>query len=374
MPRPIRRAQQAVSTTKRRYICAGVLTAATLVLPAQAAHAASPGAYWQFDEPSGDIVTDSSANGNDGTVSGAQRTAGRFGGALSFDGGINTKVLVPRSASLEPQKITVEAWVRGTNPGNFKYIVAKGARACEVGSYGLYTGPDGGLKFYVSAGNSAAGNLVASPDAGTSVWDGEWHHVAGTYDGQTARLYVGGNQIGSGTPGPLAIAYPLPDNNDAYLGFFNDNLRCSQILGFKGDIDEPRIWDRALDPAEIAASSSMGDGGGRQLAIDGATEDAVIYTSETDARSNVTLAIESASGTERIREVHIYGPVAAAAALATCSSDQTNIVDGKCDVQLSNGDRTARLSINRTAPPAAARVKLFVTLSSGRTLLVTSAP
>ena len=60
--------------------------------------------------------------------------------------------------------------------------------SCAAASYGLYTGPNGGLEFYVSSSRGTV--YVRSPDAGAGVWDGGWHMVVGTYDGNTVRLFV----------------------------------------------------------------------------------------------------------------------------------------------------------------------------------------
>ena len=43
-------------------------------------------AEWHFDEGSGNVVKDSSGNGNDGIIYGASWVDGKFGKALSFDG------------------------------------------------------------------------------------------------------------------------------------------------------------------------------------------------------------------------------------------------------------------------------------------------
>ena len=56
-------------------------------------------------------------------------------------------------------------------------------------SYALYTGSNGGLRFYVSDGGAGAS---LSPAAGPELWDGQWHAVAGTFDGQTVRFYLDG--------------------------------------------------------------------------------------------------------------------------------------------------------------------------------------
>jgi Concanavalin A-like lectin/glucanases superfamily len=143
----------------------------------------------------------------------------------------------------------VIAWVRSdSSPGDYSYIVAKGATGCIAASYGLYTGPAGGLMFYVSKSRGSA--YTRSPDAGTGVWDGQWHMVIGTYDGGAVRLYVDGNEVGSGTARQGPLEYLLPDSNDFFIG---DYPGCEQ-RGFKGDIDEVSVWGGAFTAAEAQAS------------------------------------------------------------------------------------------------------------------------
>src|SRR5471032_47274 len=67
-------------------------------------------AAYSFDSPSS--VADASGNGNNGTTTNTSSvSAGKYGGALSFDG-ISSMVTVPDSASLRfTNGFTVEAWV-----------------------------------------------------------------------------------------------------------------------------------------------------------------------------------------------------------------------------------------------------------------------
>src|SRR5207247_1869660 len=94
-----------------------------------------------------------------------------------------------------------------------KYIVAKGAYGDYVASYALYTA-ETGLAFYVSDGVTYA----QSPDPGPGIWDGAWHHVVGTYDGASVRLYVDGAEVGNGPPSNLRINYALPTSADVLVG------------------------------------------------------------------------------------------------------------------------------------------------------------
>ena len=192
---------------------------------------------WSFDEGSeATTVADSSGNGNTGDISGATPgEAGNFGNALSFDGS-GDYVEVSDSASLKPSNVTVECWVKGSTIKSYQYIVAKyyvGDRA----SYGLYTGSSGGLFFYVSDGGYSLSN-----DAGTGVWNDEWHHIAGTYDGLTLKLYVDGNEVGTGKPVTKIIGY---NTNNLFVGSYGTGYY------FTGTIDEVRIWNTALTPGTI---------------------------------------------------------------------------------------------------------------------------
>jgi hypothetical protein len=203
---------------------------------------------WSFDEGIGNKAYDSSGYGNDGTITGATYVGSVnavFGDALSFDGSYDY-VNVLDSSTLEPSKITVEAWVKNSEtPGRIKYIISKvyDGKLGNYSSYAFYTGGSGGLRFYVGSTST----WVGSPDAGDSLWDGNWHHIAGTYDGSVVRLFVDGEEVKEGNPATLTIAY---DGGDLYIGCYcpyYDYPTC-----FPGLIDEVRIWNTALSPSTIA--------------------------------------------------------------------------------------------------------------------------
>ena len=86
-----------------------------------------------------------------------------------------------------------------------------------------------------------------SPDAGTGIWDGNWHNVVGTFDGSAVRLYVDGKEVGSGTPDTDAVPYNLLNGTDLEIGNYGG---CSG-LGYSGKIDEVKVFNRALGAQEI---------------------------------------------------------------------------------------------------------------------------
>ncbi len=212
-------------------------------------------ACWTFDEGTGQVAADGSGNGNDGRLGGSTGPdardpawiAGKVGGALNFNtGGGADYIYVPNDASLEPTHITLEMWVRApSHPGSFSYALAKGGNACIHAGYEMFTFATGGLFFGFT---SASATTNVSNDTGAGIWDGQWHHLAGTYDEQFQRVYVDGVEVGSGIPLTEAIGYGLPTHNDLYIGAYVGG--CT--LAFTGDLDEVAIWDRALTPAEVA--------------------------------------------------------------------------------------------------------------------------
>lgn len=198
-------------------------------------------AWWQAEGTAADALGANpgalSATGPVTFVPGVVGQAFRFNGAGYVE--------VPSSPKLEPTTVTATAWVRASNfPAPlFSYILSKGASGCDGASYALYTGANGGLQFYVSDGTT----FSVSPDAGLGVWDGNWHFVAGTFDGATVRLYVDGVEAGTGTPSSITINYQFPDNDNFYIGTY----RGSCELPFTGDVDEVQVFGRALTAIEL---------------------------------------------------------------------------------------------------------------------------
>ena len=95
---------------------------------ATAASSPTPVAAFGFDENPGGAVVDASGSGNDGTASNATWTAaGKYGGALSFNGA-SSRVTIPDSASLRLRHaMTLEAWVNPATVSNsWRDVIMKG--------------------------------------------------------------------------------------------------------------------------------------------------------------------------------------------------------------------------------------------------------
>lgn len=133
------------------------------------------------------------------------------------------------------------------SPGPFRYILAKGHSGCIASSYALYSGADGGLRFYVS--DQGGTNFTTSSDAGAGIWDGNWHHVAGTFDGAAVRLYVDGVEVGAPVPRTGPIGYNGLDGDDLFLGHYPG---CAGLHD-DGAIDDARVYDATLVATAIVA-------------------------------------------------------------------------------------------------------------------------
>ncbi len=193
-------------------------------------------AFYPFNSDANDI----SGNGNNGTVNGATLTNNRFSipnKAYNFDGS-TADIQVSDSASLRPSAVSVQVWMKSTTVGG--YLVSKSLNG-GWSSYAIYAS-SGNLAFHI--GNSAFFNV--SPFASANVWDGNWHHIVGTYDGTTIRLYEDGVEVGTGTPDNRILDY---STDPLTIG----NYQPTASYHFNGDLDDVRIYDRALTPSEITA-------------------------------------------------------------------------------------------------------------------------
>ena len=155
---------------------------------------------------------------------------------------------LPAAPQLEPATLTLEAVVRaGHSPGQFRYVVSHGAQGCLAGSYGLYTGRDGGIAFYIFDGESLPRDRGgrARPTSGTA----RGITSPGSSTARSLRLFVDGRPVGEPIAAPPTIAYELT-SDDHYFGTYQGT--CA--LPLKGDVD--------LDPDVARAAGARRKVGG----------------------------------------------------------------------------------------------------------------
>jgi hypothetical protein len=233
---------------------AAAFAALAVLVATPAAHAQRLAARYNLDGS----AQDSSGNGIDATPFGSPEgiADGRFGTAFRF-GDVTDGFVVQSSSLLQSPTVSVAAWVRSpTAVPTVKTILSQGgAGNCSYSSYALYTGGSkdtAGVRFYIWNGKAA----TTSPVAPQTIWDGQWHMVAGTYDTAKVRLYVDGVQVGDGTPTTGSIVYGLPGTNNFAIGNYAGKLfggECIENTAFPRDIDQVMVFTSALSPAQVSA-------------------------------------------------------------------------------------------------------------------------
>jgi hypothetical protein len=195
-------------------------------------------AFWRFDEGAGRIVHDCTTNHNDGLVTTGGWAQGVHGTAVSLDGGW-VGFGVPPSLVLTGD-LTAAAFVRvaALSPAPGGYFVGK-TQGQGANGWGIYIDDTGFPVFAVTA-NGAAGILKAS----SPVAQHSWVHIAAVHQGGSIRIYVDGLDVGDLNAPASVTDSPA----EMRLGAKGDGSRL-----FIGDLDDVRVYGRALTAAEVYA-------------------------------------------------------------------------------------------------------------------------
>jgi len=213
-----------------------------------------PLAEWSFNEGTGQIIHDVSANSNGGILGSTLEIDssdpifenGVEGSMLSFDG-IDDYVRISSAANLNiAGTITIQAWIKPSlDLLNAQTIVAKNTSSSS-GYWFLYNWTSYATKKIQFMG---VNNDVAS--SATNVEPGIWTHVVVIREGTNVTFYINGlydvtRSIG-GSINPIS-------NNPLIIG------ARSELTGyrFKGSIDQVSIYNYARTPAQITWDYNQG--------------------------------------------------------------------------------------------------------------------
>lgn len=190
-----------------------------------------------LDEGSGAIANDYSANNNSASINNANWVNGFFDSALEFNG-VNSYLAINNSPSLNPEEITIAAWLRwDIDPelgANWASIVNKNVDS----QYRLHHNRlNTRFEFAIRTGN---GNRWV--ESLSSPVQGVWYYLVGTYDGSQLKIYVNG-QLENTNNHQAAIL-----SSTSWLAI---GRRTSGDRSFEGLIDKVQIYNRALNDDEI---------------------------------------------------------------------------------------------------------------------------
>ncbi len=200
---------------------------------------------WLFDEGEGTVASDSSENGNDGTIHGATWVNGKFGKALQFDGAANW-VEVPHSDTVGFEagtSFTLTLHFKGTKVGGSLAGKNYEDKSQVLPWYMLWNGGgDNKVTFFLR--NTAS--VSYRPQSATEIGDDEWHFVAGRADAETGKvtLWIDGKQ-------EAELDF---DTNSGYgnsEGVFHIGRHFDRYTA--GIIDEVLLFNVALDEADMNA-------------------------------------------------------------------------------------------------------------------------
>lgn len=212
--------------------------------------------YWRFDDGQGSTsVRDSSGNGNHGVLRNLDPAAvwagGQSGGGLDFAG--KGFVKVPRSASIDgiATGVTIAVWVY-KRPSSLGTILGRQYRTTPAEQYVLsFSAP--WTTLYLA--NYAPYPASAASAVMTVVPDLKWAHLAASYDGATARIYIDGKLMAQNSR-----SVPLTSDTRPVTIGGNTDVANEDVASFllNGILDEVMLYGRALAAAEIARLAAGG--------------------------------------------------------------------------------------------------------------------
>jgi hypothetical protein len=193
---------------------------------------------WLFDRDPRDGVLDRSGKGHNGQLKGDVKwVQGKIGKALEFPGASGNLVEIPHADDLNLFNFSIVAWYKGETTASWQYLVSKEIpHNSRNFSLGINKGTD-----VVTVQITVGAQQWKTATGQTPLTDGEWHHLAGTYDGQMIKGWVNGiMEAQTGEQGE-------PDHPE------DEPLRIGAVNGIpvSGIIDEVALFNEALEEEDI---------------------------------------------------------------------------------------------------------------------------
>lgn len=221
--------------------------------------------HWTFDEGEGDLASDYSTNGHNGTLLSAPEgwngglpewTEDRYGDngkALFFNEGSHVKV--PYSPNLNPGLMTIAIWVKASE-------ILENNRFMGLHSWN-------GYKFQLQSVNksfftAATTEGIYDKDTDPPLDVDTWYHLAVTVGDGNMTFYINGTQTQKwdDVPGQMSSE----STNDLVFGVDSDEYAATadnydedQIIPlawggfFHGSLDEIRIYNTVLSETQISS-------------------------------------------------------------------------------------------------------------------------
>ena len=197
--------------------------------------------WWKLDETSGTVAADSSGYGNNGTVGGtAQWVQGIMGNALNLNG--SSYVAIDGVVNdITGTNITLSVWIKTTSSSEGNVFAANDASS----GYALMFGIQGSNPYRWDG---------ADAQYAPAVNDNQWHMLTLVRNGGTGTIYVDGTLRAT-----WASSFTWTGITRWSIGQEWDDANPSDF--YTGAVDDVRIYNRALTPADILKVMKGGDAG-----------------------------------------------------------------------------------------------------------------
>ena len=228
-------------------------------------------AYYPFNGN----ANDESGNGNDGTVNGATLTLdrnGEVGSAYNFDG--NDFVAIPDSTSLEYDaggSMSISAWVKVSDITSLGVIYSN--YRCVDGDLDLSaTFPERTLRFTTRDSVGADNETKRLNWAVAENSFDRWLHLTAVrdYESESISFYIDGTVIVTESDARTG-GFSIPRSPGQH--WIGAKGRCDNRFApqfhFNGDIDDVRIYNRALNEQEVRALYALESKGNQFQIIEG---------------------------------------------------------------------------------------------------------
>ena len=234
-------------------------------------------------------------------------------GALQFDG-INDYVRTSNSVTHD-ESFTYEAWVKLNSPSPAWKGIITTTTTTTYGSPAfaqLSLSETGTLRAEVHNGTSTW-NTFSAGDGETIVNDNTWHHVAFTYDGSSANLYVDGELDAS-----FSVTGMSPFTLTRDIVVMSERAINSTSFN-RGTVDEVRVWNIARTQTEIQDNMNN--------CLSGSEADLILYYQfEDGAPSSIVTDISSSNNDGNLINMDSNDDWVNGSSVCECTSEMTTII------------------------------------------------
>ncbi len=176
---------------------------------------------------------------------GATFTTDRFGNtnsAMSFDGSTNYLKTTNNFVS-NPTQLTISAWIKKESGGATFECALHKSTSYTIGASTYWLGIDSSdlLTATIGANTGVTGTWAAGQTTTTAIY-GQWYHLVATWNGTLVKVYIDGEYNKQ-----YALTTYTSVNAPTRIGASSDGANYE----FKGDIDDVRIYNRALSADEV---------------------------------------------------------------------------------------------------------------------------